>query len=50
MADLSVSINSCQIGDDVIGAGQNGSEYLNLAKKGGGHKGDYMKVQFKYFK
>ncbi|XP_068688838.1 uncharacterized protein [Montipora foliosa] len=42
--DLSVSINSCQIGDDVIGAGQNGSEYLNLAKKGGGHK-DLLTVE-----
>ncbi|XP_074628047.1 uncharacterized protein LOC141885979 isoform X2 [Acropora palmata] len=41
--DLSVTINSCQSDIDVIAAGQNNSEYLHLAKKGGGHK-DLLKV------
>ncbi|XP_029197693.2 uncharacterized protein LOC114962816 isoform X9 [Acropora millepora] len=36
--DLSATINSCQSDRDVIAAGQNNSEYLHLAKKGGGHK------------
>ncbi|XP_015769405.1 PREDICTED: uncharacterized protein LOC107347927 [Acropora digitifera] len=42
--DLSVTINSCQSDIDVIAAGQNNSEYLHLAKKGGGHK-DLLKVE-----
>jgi len=34
-----VSINSSQNAEEIIAAGQNGNEYLQLAKKGGGHKG-----------
>lgn len=44
-ADLSVTINSCQSDIDVIAAGQNNSEYLHLAKKGGGHKGENLSTQ-----
>ena len=39
LVDLSVSINSSQNAEEIIAAGQNGNEYLQLAKKGGGHKG-----------
>ena len=44
-ADLSVTVNSCPSDIDVIAAGQNDSEYLHLAKKGGGHKGKNMSTQ-----
>lgn len=40
ISDLSSSLNNSQE-CDVLAAGENCGEYLQLAKKGGGHKGKH---------
>ena len=40
ISDLSSSLNNSQE-YDVLAAGENCGEYLQLAKKGGGHKGKH---------
>ena len=49
LVDLSACINSSQNAEEIITAGQSGNEYLQLAKKGGGHKGKRWKLCSKYF-